>query len=158
MSASEIKRLKTAEGANRIEIRIGRSKTNALASKNGRLASFLHAAGEVYGDIDVTMIISVPRGKTRAEDRRELLRDLRDLEDVMPNVAEKAKATLTFAEFSGPEYTQLTELVAHHITAKRRVSAVDKRGKAIRISSAVRVILDVATEHQDQLRRAADLV
>ncbi|MGH3854409.1 MAG: hypothetical protein ACRDR6_13130 [Pseudonocardiaceae bacterium] len=94
LSASELARLRTAEGANRVELRIGRSKTRELASKNGRLASFLHAAGEVYGDIDVTMIISILHGNTQAADRRALLRDLQDLEDVMPNVAEMARATL----------------------------------------------------------------
>jgi hypothetical protein len=76
VSASEIERLQTAEGASRVEIRIGRSKVGALANKTGRLASLLHRAGEAYGDIDVTMIISIPRGNTRAEDREALLNDL----------------------------------------------------------------------------------
>lgn len=157
VSASEIERLHAAEGASRVEIRIGRSKVGALANKRGRLASLLHRAGEAYGDIDVTLIISIPRGNTRAEDRQELLNDLQDLEDVMPAAAEKARAKLVFAEDSGSEYAQLVEFVEHHITAKRRVPAVDEHGEAIRISSAVSVILDAAAEHQEELRRAANV-
>ena len=67
------------------------------------------------------------------------------------------RATLVYAEQSGPEYSQLAEFVEHHITAKRGVPAIDDWGEAIRISSAVRVILDVAAEHEDELRRAADV-
>ncbi|GAA4874423.1 hypothetical protein ACFQ34_32845 [Pseudonocardia benzenivorans] len=157
LSMSEIERLQTAEGASRVEIRIGRSKAGALAMKTGRLATFLHRAGEAYGDIDVTMIISIPRGNTRHEDRQELLADLQDLADVMPDAAEKARATLVFAEDSGAEHRQLTEFVEHHITAKRRVRAVTDDGEAIRISSAVSVILDAAAEHEDELRLAANV-
>lgn len=157
LSTSEIERLRTAEGASRVEIRIGRSKVGVLSNKTGRLATLLHRAGEAYGDIDVTMIISIPRGNTRVEDRQALLNDLQDLEDVMPAAAEKARAKLVFAEDSGPAHAQLTEFVEHHITAKRRVAAVDEHGEAIRISSAVSVILDAAAEHQEELRRAADM-
>jgi hypothetical protein len=51
------------------------------------------------------------------------------------------------------------ELTEHHITAKRRVSAVDDEGNSIRILSAVDAILDVAAEHEGELRAAvgADL-
>lgn len=157
VSAFEIERLQIAEGASRVEIRIGHSKIGALAKKKGRLASLLRRAGKAYGDIDVTLIISIPRGNTRAEDRQALLNDLQDLQDVMPVAAEKAKAKLVFAEDSGPEHAQLIEFIEHHITAKRRVPTFDEHGQTLRISSAVSVILDAAAEHQEELRRAADV-
>ena len=156
MSHSEVERLRTAEGASRVEIRIGSSKLSALRQRTGRLARILRIAGEEYGDIEVTMTITVPRGKTRFEDRQALLHDLQDLGEVMPEAADRARATLVYAEQSGPEYSQLAEFVEHHITAKRRVPAVDDRGEAIRISSAVRVVLDAAAEHEDELRLATD--
>jgi hypothetical protein len=152
-SAAEIDRLSTAEGASRVEIRIGRSKVDALRPKSGRLAKLLHRAGQAYGDIDVTMIITIPRGKTRHQDRQELLADVRDLEDIMPGIAEKARAKLVYAEGAGSDHAHLTELVEHHITAKRRVPAVNDKGESVQISSAVDVILAVAREHEDELRR-----
>lgn len=157
MSQSEVERLRTADGASRVEIRIGSHKLSALQDRRGRLARVLRMAGEEYGDIDVTVIISVPRGKARTEDRRALLQDLQELEDVMPNAAARAEAKLVYAEQHGPEHRQLAEFVEHHITAKRRVAVVDDRGEVIRILSAVRVILDVAAEHADELREAADV-
>lgn len=159
LSKAEVERLGTAQGASRIEIRIGSHKVSALRGRNGRLASFLRQAQEAYGDINVTMIISVPRGRARDEDRQALLDDLRDIAPVAPNAAARAQARLVFAEADGVERSRLVELTEHHITAKRRVSAVDDEGNSIRILSAVDAILDVAGEHESELRAAvgADL-
>jgi hypothetical protein len=154
VSRAQVEKLRTAEGATRAEIRIGRSQAEALRDRQGRLARMLRIASDEYGDINVTMIISVPRGKGRREDRERLLDDLRDLDEVVPGIAERARATLVYADPAGPEYSQLVELVEHHITAKRRVSAVNDRGESIRISSAVSVMLDVAAEHEPELRLA----
>jgi hypothetical protein len=156
MSAAEVERLRTAEGASRIEIRIGGARADNLREKRGRLATFLRSASMQYGDINVTVIISVPKGRARREDRRRLLRDLQDLEGVIPTAAERAKATLTYADAAGSEYSQLVELVEHHITAKRRIPALDEEGRSIRILSAVGAILDVAAEHEAELRLAVD--
>jgi hypothetical protein len=156
ISRAEVERLKTASGASKIEIRIGSSRTAALQDKSGRLASILRRASEEYGDINVTIVISVPRGSTRNEDRQRLLADLRDLEDVMPGAAERARATLVYSDQSGPDFRRLVELVEHHITAKRRVAALDEEGRSIRIVSAVGAILGVAAEHEQELRLAVD--
>ena len=157
VSRAQVEKLRRAEGASKVEIRIGRSKTEALRNHRGRLAQMLRTAGNEYGDIDITMIISVPRGSvTRDEDRERLLDDLRDLSDVLPGIAERARATLVYADQSGPEYRQLAELVEHHITAKRRVSAVNDEGDSLRISSAVSVILDAAAQHEPELRLAVE--
>ncbi|WP_079178336.1 hypothetical protein [Streptomyces mangrovisoli] len=159
LSKAEVERLGTAQGASRIEIRIGSHKASALRGRNGRLASFLRQAQEAYGDINVTMIISVPRGRGRDADRQALLADLRDIAPVAPDAAARAQARLVFAEADGVERSRLVELTEHHITAKRRVSAVDNDGNSIRILSAVDAILDVAAEHESELRAAvgADL-
>lgn len=156
VSRAEIERLRTASGASKIEIRIGRSKMAALADKTGRLASFLHRASLEYGDVDVTVIISVPRGTGHDEDRERLLEDLRDLEEIVPEAAERARAKLVFAEDHGPDYQRLVELVEHHITAKRRVAALNDEGQSIRILSGVDAILSVAAEHEEELRLAVD--
>lgn len=157
VSRAEVERLRRASGASKIEIRIGSSRMALLHERQGRLASFLRVASEQYGDVNVTLIISVPPGNAHAEDRRALLEDLRDIEDVVPGAAERAKATLVYAETAGPEYRRLVELVEHHITAKRRVAALDDEGRSIRILSAVGAIMGVAAEHEAELRLAADV-
>jgi hypothetical protein len=48
------------------------------------------------------------------------------------------------------------ELIEHHITAKRRVSALNEEGESIRILSGVDAILSVAAEHEEELRTAVD--
>jgi hypothetical protein len=157
VSSAEVERLKGADGASRIEIRIGAHKTEALSKREGRLAQFLQRATADYGDLRVTVTISVPPGGARAEDRRRLLEDLRDLEDVMPGAADVAKARLVYSDGGGEEYGRLAEFVEHHITAKRRVSAVDEEGNSIRLAEALRVIGDAAIEHEDELRLAVDV-
>ncbi|MGH8963766.1 MAG: hypothetical protein ACRDXB_00290 [Actinomycetes bacterium] len=157
LSRAEIERLQTAEGASRVEIRLGSSQSAALAQKQGRLARFLRHAREEYGDIRVTMVISIPRGKGRSEDRQKLLDDLRDMQEIMPEAADVAKARLVYAEADGDEYSRLAEFVEHHITAKAKVPAVDDEGRSIRIPSAVRVILNQAEAHSAELRLAADV-
>lgn len=69
---------------------------------------------------------------------------------------QSARARLVYAEEQGPEYSRLVELVEHHITAKRRVTAINEEGESIRILSGVDAILGVAAEHEEELRLAVD--
>jgi hypothetical protein len=156
LSKAEVERLSTAHGASRIEIKIGGHKIEALGERNGRLARFLRTAHESYGDIDVTMIISVPRGQARHEHRQALLEDLREIAPAAPAATERARARLVYAEADGLERSRLVELTEHHITAKRRVPAVDEQGNSIRILSAVDAILNVAADHESELRVAVE--
>jgi hypothetical protein len=156
LSKAEVERLATAQGAQRIEIKIGGHRIEALGERTGRLARFLRVAHEAYGDIDVTMIISVPRGRALEEHRQALLDDLRDIAPVAPDATDRARARLVFAEHDGPERSRLVELTEHHITAKRRVPAVDEQGNSIRILSAVDAILNVAADHEGELRAAVE--
>jgi len=157
VSSAEVDHLRSADGASRIEIRIGAHKSEALSKRKGRLAQFLQRATDDYGDLRVTVSISVPPGGGRDDDRRRLLDDLRDLEEVMPGAADVAKARLVFSDAGGEEYGRLTEFVEHHITAKRRVSAVDEEGNSIRLTEALRVMRDAAVVHEEELRLAADV-
>ncbi|MGW0602366.1 hypothetical protein [Streptomyces sp. NPDC002640] len=152
---AEIERLKTATSASRVEIKLMGNKMGALSQRTGRLARTFRTAGESYGEINVTMIISVPRGKKHEGNRQALLADLEEISDVVTG-AEMARARLVYSDPGGPERTQLVELVEHNITAKKRVPATDEEGNSIRIVSAVDAILVAAAEHQDALRMAVD--
>ncbi len=152
---AEVEKLKTASGASRVEVKIMANKMGALSERRGGLARTLRVAGESYGEISVTMIISVPKKKELREHREHLLADLEEISDVVTG-AERARARLVFSEPGGPEQTRLVELVEHSITAKKRVPATDGEGRSIRIMSAVDAILGAAAEHEDALRLAVD--
>lgn len=157
LTAAEVERLRSADGANKVEIRVGYSQRGALAERRGRLAQILTRAYDDYGDVNLTLTIGIPRRgrKGRVDDQRRLLEDVQDLAEVVP-VSEKAKAALVFAEVGSEDHTRLIELVEHHITAKRRVPAVDEDGNSIRLTAALKVMVGVAAEHEDQLRLASN--
>lgn len=152
---SEIEKLKSAVGASRVEVKVMGNKMGALLERRGGLARLLRVAGDAYGEISVTMVISVPRGKELKEHREHLLADLDEISDVVTG-AERARARLVYSDPGGPEQTRLVELVEHSITAKKRVPATDAEGNSIRIVSAVDAILAAAAEHEDALRLAVD--
>ncbi|MFF0837650.1 MULTISPECIES: hypothetical protein [unclassified Streptomyces] len=152
---AEVEKLKTASGASRVEVKIMANKMGALADRSGGLARTLRVAGQAYGEISVTMIISVPKKKELKEHREHLLADLAAISDVVTG-AERARARLVFSEPGGPEQSRMVELVEHSITAKKRVPATDDEGRSIRIVSAVDAILSAAAEHEDVLRLAVD--
>lgn len=157
MRAAEVERLRSASGASKVEIRIGANKAAALSGRQGNLAGFLRRASQDFGDLKVTVTISVPRGgsHTRHEDRADLLAQLRELSDVMPGAAEFAKAHLTYADAEGNGITRITEFIEHEITLKRRVAAVDEKGNSIRIRAAFQVMIGASAEVEDELREAS---
>jgi len=154
---SEVERLKKATGASRIEVKLMSNKMGELRNRSGGLARSLRLAGEDYGEITVTLVISIPRGRGSQSDRERLLSDLNEISDLVTG-AERARARLVYVDPEGPERTELVELVEHSITAKRRVPATDSDGNSIRILSAVDAILSAAVEHEDALRLAVDAV
>ncbi|GAA2938970.1 hypothetical protein [Streptomyces enissocaesilis] len=152
---SEIAKLKSAVGASRVEVKVMGNKMGALREQQGGLARLLRIAGDAYGEISVTMVISVPRGKELKEHREHLLADLDEISDVVTG-AERARARLVYSDSGGPEQIRLVEMVEHSITAKKRVPATDAEGNSIRIVSAVDAILAAAAEHEEALRLAVD--
>lgn len=152
---AEVERLKTASGASRVEVKIMANKMGALRDRQGGLARTLRVASDAYGEISVTMIISVPKKKELKQHRELLLADLEEISDVVTG-AERARARLVYSDPGGPEHTRLVELVEHSITAKKRVPGTDAEGNSIRIMSAVDAILAAAIEHEDALRLAVD--
>ncbi|MFD9486741.1 hypothetical protein ACFWBX_22740 [Streptomyces sp. NPDC059991] len=152
---AEIEKLKTAAGASRVEVKVMANQMSALGDRSGGLARTLRVASEAYGEISVTMIISVPKKKELRQHREHLLADLAEISDLVTG-AERARARLVFSDPGGEERTRLVELVEHSITAKKRVPATDGEGRSIRIVSAVDAILGAAAEHEEALRLAVD--
>lgn len=150
-SPGELQKLQQATGVQRIEI-----KTSArlnLKGRNGGLATALKRLKKDYGESSVTITISAPRGKTPKGDkdaRKRLYADLMEIEDQLPSTA-RARVGLLFMDGDDFGRARVTELVEHHITAKRRVAAVDKDGNSIRILGAVEVILDEMEKQREAL-------
>jgi ribosome-associated translation inhibitor RaiA len=153
MAGAEVDLLKRATGISRIEFRVG--KLDKLGNKHGRLASTLKRLGQDYGDARVTLTISIPRGKPKfgqSDERQALYADVQELSDVIESAAERAKVKLLFMEGDDYGRARLTELVEHHVTAKRRVPAVDAQGNSIRIRGAIDAIMDETLTHEDELK------
>lgn len=156
VTPGELDRLEAASQVSRFEIKLGRHLGDALKGKTGNLARFLRRSSK-FGDVDVTVVISVPRGKQRTPDRVALAQELQELQDVLPAAAQAAQATLYFGPADAISAGRVTELLEHHITAKRNVRAVDEEGNSIRFNGAFTVIDTVIYELADQLRSAADV-
>lgn len=156
VSPGELERLKQASQVSRFEIKLGGHVAAALKGKQGNLAKFLRKSKD-FGDVDVTVIISVPRGKKKTQERVDLANDLGEISDVIPGAA-AARATLMFGPEDAVSAGRITELVEHHITAKRNVRGVDEDGNSIRFAGAFVVIDTAIIELEDELKAAADVV
>lgn len=155
VEAAELDRLKKASQVGRVEIKLGATHVKALKGKKSSLARFIRGSSR-FGDVDVTVIISVPRGRKHSESRYELYEGLSDLSDVLPDAAKSARATLFYGPEDALSAGRVTELVEHNITAKRRVAAVNDEGESIRFGGAF-VVMDTAIEEmQDQLMTAVE--
>ncbi|MEV0714045.1 hypothetical protein [Asanoa sp. NPDC050611] len=156
VSKAEIDQLLMADGAVLVELRLGTHGADALIQKGGALSWGIRALRQEYGDIRINLAVSVPRGRGRERVRARLLDEIRYIADVVPGSADAARAKLSYLA-PGGGYTRLVELVEHHITAKRRVAAVNEKGQSVKILSAIQVIMDVSASHEAELRRAVDL-
>jgi hypothetical protein len=158
VTKAEVDRLRTANGAVLVELRLGAHQVDALTEKRGPLSRGIMAIKQEYGaGVRINVTVSFPRGRGLDEDRARLLDEVRDIADVVPGTADIARAKLRYADPGGGDYTRLVELVEHHITAKCRVAAVNEQGESVKILSAVQVIMGVYASHEAELRRAADL-
>lgn len=156
VSPGELERLQQATQVSRFEIKLGKHFASTLKGKQGNLAKFLRRSKD-FGDVDITVVISVPRGKKKSQERIDLANDLNEISDVIPSAAAAARATLMFGPEDAVSAGRITELVEHHITAKRNVRGVDDDGNSIRFAGAFQVMETVIYELEDQLKAAADI-
>lgn len=154
MSKAEVQRLRGAGGIQRIELKVG--QLNPIES-HGRLTEMIRSLRASYDDAEVTLTISIPRGREFVGGGRSQYRELYD--DVMGlgsaiTDADRARASLVYMDGDDSGRRRVAELVEHHITAKRSVPVTDAEGNVVRIYAAARVIRDVIREHYAELRDA----
>lgn len=157
LSPAEFDKLSQAEAIQRVEIKT--STRIDLRGKTGGLASALRTLRRDYGDASVTITVSAGRGKKVGgpdDTRRRLYADLEEIgENLRP--ADRARVGLLFRDGDNYSKARVTELVEHHVTAKRRVTAVDEEGNAIRILGAISAILSALDEYEVELRACVGL-
>ncbi|GII89450.1 hypothetical protein Ssi03_74400 [Sphaerisporangium siamense] len=157
VSKSAMDKIQKADGAQTMEFRVGTSKAAAVADANTRLGRTIHTLRQEYGDAKITIIVDVPKDKSYRRAHRELLDDVMQLAAIT-DVAENARAKLTYFDATEEAEAESVNLMQERITAKRRISSFDAQGQLIRNSSAVGAIMTVAAEVEHALRLAVDAI
>ncbi|GIH26094.1 hypothetical protein Aph01nite_44040 [Acrocarpospora phusangensis] len=155
VSRGAMERIKKADGARSMEFRVGTSKAAAVADAGNRLGRTIHTLRQEYGDAMITIIVDIPKDKAFRRARHELLEDVMQLAEIT-DVAERAKANLTYFDETDDAKAESVNLMQERITAKRRVPSRDEEGQLIRNSSAVAAIMGVAAGSERELRLAVD--
>jgi hypothetical protein len=157
IGSDAIVKLDEATEVSRLEMTARGQKLTRLAQKPGRLGSMFREAKEIGdGDVSVKMIITVSRGKKKANSREGLRHELAEIADEL-DTGGAAKARLIYIDASEDARTEEVNFVRRNVTAKANVRATDDEGKPIRAGSAVRAILDVADDLEPLLRSAVGL-
>ncbi len=153
---AEIERLQQADELGRIEMKLGAKHAKALQGKKGSLAKMFKLARK-FGDVDVTLILSVPRRKQNSAERINLLNEVRDIQELLP-LSDRAKATLYYGPENEAAATRIVELVEHNISVKRLVLTRDEKGEPLKISGAYTTIDGTIDQLEPLLREASDSV
>lgn len=154
MSPGEYEKFVKGDAVQRIEIKTSTGLNTT--GKNGVLASTFRKLRHAYGDASVTLTISAPRRapkKGQTDPRERLYADLMELEEDLTK-ADRARIGLLYAEGDKFGRARVTELVEHHVTAKRRVAAVDAEGNSIKILGAIQVMLYELDQFEAELKAA----
>lgn len=159
MVAHEAQELLTrAHGVSTIEVKMHTNRSDALRARGSRLADVIDRVKKDFGDMTVTVILQASKARDQEQMRADFQTEARALVAASDNAElKKAKAKLWFYE-PGDESARIQEVdfAKQRITAKRDVPTVDEHGSPIRNESAVRVILEVANEHEVELRRIVE--
>ncbi|MEV5498679.1 DUF6731 family protein [Nonomuraea fuscirosea] len=155
VNSSAMEKIRKANGARMMELRVGTSKAAVMAESGNRLGRTMRTLREEYGDIKVTITVEVAADKAHRRAQHELLDDVMELA-THSDVTEKAKARLTYWDNSEDAHAEDVNLMQERITAKRIISSLDDSGQSIRNSSAVAAIMDVAVHHDRELRLSVE--
>ncbi|UYL86895.1 hypothetical protein SEA_RAVENCO17_42 [Gordonia phage RavenCo17] len=147
--------LKTAPEASRIETTISTTKAQALETRGSKLSPILRKVSEEFGPMTVTLILQTSQARDNTEGRQILRAEAANLAAAAgENEVSKAKAKLVYIDADEKMRSREVDFVKQRITAKRKIGSVDDQGQPIRNLSAVRAILQVAAEHDAELRDA----
>ncbi|MDA4893250.1 hypothetical protein PFZ55_40950 [Streptomyces sp. MS2A] len=138
----------------RISIKVHTNKADALEKRGSKLSKVLRAVKEEYGSMVVTVILQPGRAKDMAEGRAAVREEAKVIAEASDNNEIKsAKGRLVYIEADDKRRGVDVDFAKQKITAKRKISTTAEDGSPIRNESAVRAIIDVAIEHEQELRK-----
>lgn len=147
--------LQQAPEASRIETKISTSKAQQLEARHSKLAPLLRRITKDFGPMTVTMILQTSRAKDNTEGRQILRAEAANLAAAADeNEVAKAKARLVYIDADEKTTSANVDFLKQRITAKRKIDTIDEEGNAIRNLSAVKAIMQVAAQHDAELREA----
>lgn len=139
--------------ASRIEVKMHTSRADALEARGSGLSRVLRAVNADYGPMTVTVILQASRKRDQAEGRRAVREEAqRILEASDAQEVAKASAQLIFINPDETTRTEGVNFIKQRITAKRNIPTASADGSPIRNEAAVRAILEVADQHDTELR------
>jgi hypothetical protein len=145
--------LARAPEASRLETRISTTKAQALESRGSKLSGVLRKVNEEFGPMTVTLILQASRARDNKEARQILRAEAENLAAAADeNDVLNAKAKLTYYDADEAMKSQDVDFIRQRITAKRKIGTTGDDGLPIRNESAVRAIMQVAAEHETELR------
>jgi hypothetical protein len=147
------KKLTQSSEASRIEVKMHTSKADALEKRGSKLSEVLRTVNAEYGPMTVTVILQASRARDQSEGRLAVREEAqRVFEAVEAKEVAKAEAKLIYIDPDETSHTEAVNFVKQRITAKRKIATTSDDGSPIRNEAAVRAILEVAAEHDTQLR------
>ncbi|WP_157780373.1 hypothetical protein [Leifsonia xyli] len=140
-----------------MSVKVHTNRAEALDARGSGLAGILRSVRSEYGPMVVTVTLQPGRAKDQVEGRRAV----RDEGVIIADAAaagevQGAKAKLIYIEPDDSRHTEDIDFAKQRITAKRNIPTTSQDGSPIRNESAVRAILQVARENEDELRAIAD--
>lgn len=153
VSHDALKMVNQSSEASRIEVKVHTNKADALKKRGSGISAILEAVKTEYGPMTVTMILQPSKARDQTEGRAALRKEAKiiaqatDAEEVA-----KASANLIYIEADDTQHTEEIDFLKQRITAKRMVQTLGEDGSPIRNESAIRAILELAAEHEAELK------
>jgi hypothetical protein len=149
--------LKTSQEASRIEVKVHTNKADALEARGSKLSSILRSVHSDFGPMTVTVILQASRVAANGEGRALIRDEARHLVAASENNdVKKVTAKLVYIDADETTRTQEVDFAKQKITAKRKIPTTSADGSPIRNEEAVRVIMDVAEQHDTELRKIVE--
>jgi hypothetical protein len=146
-------KLTQSSEASSIEVKVHTNRADALEKRGSGLSRVLRAVNSEYGPMTVTVILQASRKRDQAEGRRAVREEAQKILDASDaQEVAKASAKLIFIDADDRTRTEGINFVKQRITAKRNIPTTGDDGSPVRNEAAVRAILEVADQHDAELR------
>ena len=138
----------------RISIKVHTNRADALEKRGSKLSKVLRAVKEEYGSMVVTVILQPGRAKDMAEGRKAVREEAKVIAEASDNnEVRRATGRLVYIESDEKRRGIDVDFAKQKITAKRKILTTAEDGSPIRNESAVRAIIAVAFENDQELRK-----